>query len=157
MLRLPCVFRTKSWKHFKIKIMNRIYKTLAICLLIASCSTNSQNDKVKYIDNEQKIDSIMSLMTIEEKIGQMTQIDQQFLDTIQDIAEYGIGSLLSGGGSHPDTNHFDLGLFMAKLSLKRSLLGIACPQLVKPISLLNISLCRVLRAQKAHRIDHTSK
>lgn len=87
--------------------MNRIYKTLAICLLIASCSTNSQSDKVKYIDNEQKIDSIMSLMTIEEKIGQMTQIDQQFLDTIQDIAEYGIGSLLSGGGSHPDTNHFE--------------------------------------------------
>ena len=45
-------------------------------------------------------------MTVEEKIGQMTQIDQQFLDTIQDIADYGIGSLLSGGGSHPDTNHF---------------------------------------------------
>ena len=36
----------------------------------------------------------------------MTQIDQQFLDTIQDLADYGIGSLLSGGGSHPDTNHF---------------------------------------------------
>jgi beta-glucosidase len=49
----------------------------------------------------------MALMTVEEKIGQMTQIDQQFLDTIQDIADYGIGSLLSGGGSHPDTNHFE--------------------------------------------------
>ena len=56
---------------------------------------------------EEKIDSIISLMTIEEKIGQMTQVDQQFLDTIQDISDYAIGSLLSGGGSNPDTNHFE--------------------------------------------------
>ena len=58
-------------------------------------------------DTEKKIDSIISLMTIEEKIGQMTQIDQQFLDTIHDISDYAIGSLLSGGGSNPDTNHFE--------------------------------------------------
>ena len=56
---------------------------------------------------EEKIDSIISLMTIQEKIGQMTQIDQQFLDTIKDISDYAIGSLLSGGGSNPDTNHFE--------------------------------------------------
>ena len=37
---------------------------------------------------EEKIDSIISLMTIEEKIGQMTQVDQQFLDTILDISVF---------------------------------------------------------------------
>jgi len=64
--------------------------------------------KKENIDStEEKIDSIISLMTIEEKIGQMTQVDQQFLDTILDISDYAIGSLLSGGGSNPDTNHFE--------------------------------------------------
>ena len=37
----------------------------------------------------------------------MTQVDQQFLDTITDLADYSIGSLLSGGGSTPETNNFE--------------------------------------------------
>ena len=77
----------------------------SICFsFLFSCSGNRYNE----VDSiESKIDSIIALMTIEEKIGQMTQSDQQFLDTIQDLADYGIGSLLSGGGSNPDTNHFE--------------------------------------------------
>ena len=43
-------------------------------------------------------------MTLDEKVGQMTQIDQRFLDTITDLSTYSIGSLLSGGGSHPKVN-----------------------------------------------------
>ena len=83
---------------------NTLFGLFTFSILLASC-TYQQNE---IVDNtEEKIDSIIALMTIEEKIGQMTQIDQQFLDTIRDIADYGIGSLLSGGGSHPDTNHFE--------------------------------------------------
>lgn len=82
---------------------------VGLLFVFSSCSINGKYDLAS--DNiaqiESKIDSIIALMTFEEKIGQMTQIDQQFLDTIQDIADYGIGSLLSGGGSHPDTNHFE--------------------------------------------------
>jgi beta-glucosidase len=47
---------------------------------------------------------MIEMMNIDEKIGQMTQIDQRFLDTITDISTYSIGSLLSGGGSHPHVN-----------------------------------------------------
>jgi beta-glucosidase len=43
-------------------------------------------------------------MTLEEKIGQMTQIDRQYLASDQDIATFGLGAVLSGGGSPPDTN-----------------------------------------------------
>ena len=57
-------------------------------------------------------------MTIEEKIGQMTQIDQQFLDTITDIADYSIGSLLSGGGSNPDIITLKVGLICTMLIKK---------------------------------------
>lgn len=82
---------------------------VGLLFAFSSCTINGKHDLAS--DNsaqiESKIDSIIALMTVEEKIGQMTQIDQQFLDTIQDIAYYGIGSLLSGGGSHPDTNHFE--------------------------------------------------
>jgi beta-glucosidase len=82
---------------------------VGLLFAFSSCTINGKHDLAS--DNsaqiESKIDSIIALMTVEEKIGQMTQIDQQFLDTIQDIADYGIGSLLSGGGSHPDTNHFE--------------------------------------------------
>ena len=62
---------------------------------IVSCSINNNQDNInnEVISYEKKIDSILGLMTIEEKIGQMTQIDQQFLDTIQDIADYSIGHL----------------------------------------------------------------
>ena len=79
--------------------------TLAVLLtsFLYSCSDKI---KIEVDNNESKIDSIIALMTIEEKIGQMTQIDQQFLDTIADLADYSIGSLLSGGGSNPDINNF---------------------------------------------------
>ncbi|MBT7524817.1 MAG: hypothetical protein HN653_03995, partial [Candidatus Marinimicrobia bacterium] len=43
------------------------------------------------------VDSLIQEMTIDEKIGQMTQVDQQFLNEISDISKYGFGSLLSGG------------------------------------------------------------
>ena len=42
-------------------------------------------------------------MTLEEKIGQMTQVDRQFIE-LSDINEYFIGSILSGGGSAPEVN-----------------------------------------------------
>ena len=78
--------------------------TLTLFTLFLACVPEN---KEAAKNPEEKIDSIISLMTIEEKIGQMTQVDQQFLDDIQDISNYALGSLLSGGGSKPDTNSFE--------------------------------------------------
>tara|TARA_Y100000589_G_scaffold332019_1_gene388617 strand:- start:1822 stop:3645 length:1824 start_codon:yes stop_codon:yes gene_type:complete len=86
-------------------MMKYIFLIAGIFSLV-SC-TNNKKFVEKSINYEEKIDSILTMMTIDEKIGQMTQVDQQFLDTIQDIADYALGSLLSGGGSNPDTNHFE--------------------------------------------------
>lgn len=52
----------------------------------------------------QMADSILNLMTLEEKIGQMTQVERGEFENIQDIATYSIGSILSGGGSSPTPN-----------------------------------------------------
>lgn len=43
----------------------------------------------------------LSKMTLDEKIGQMTQVEKNALTTPSDIATYYIGSLLSGGGEGP--------------------------------------------------------
>jgi hypothetical protein len=39
------------------------------------------------------VDSLLKEMTVDEKIGQMTQVDRQFLNDISDISKYGFGSL----------------------------------------------------------------
>ena len=80
---------------------NRLY-TFIIFISISGCSMSEPNaptaEDIAFVEN------IMKQMTIKEKIGQMTQVDRQFLNDISDISRYGIGSLLSGGGSTPKTN-----------------------------------------------------
>src|SRR5215471_6967966 len=43
----------------------------------------------------------LSKMTLDEKIGQMTQVAHNYLTTPSDITTYNLGSLLSGGGAGP--------------------------------------------------------
>jgi beta-glucosidase len=43
-------------------------------------------------------------MTLAEKIGQMMEVDQQFLVDESDIATYALGAVHSGGGSNPERN-----------------------------------------------------
>ena len=50
------------------------------------------------------INKMIDRMTLEEKIGQMTQVDYRYLKEKSDIAKYFLGSILSGGGSTPPTN-----------------------------------------------------
>jgi len=44
---------------------------------------------------------LLAKMTLEEKIGQMTQAEQDALKDVNDIQKYFLGSLLSGGNSDP--------------------------------------------------------
>ena len=69
--------------------------------MLGACSNSAEATKAK---NIAFVDSLISKMTLEEKLGQMTQVDRQFLNDISDISKYGFGSLLSGGGSTPEVN-----------------------------------------------------
>lgn len=51
------------------------------------------------IDN--KVERLLSQMTLEEKIGQMTQVDSSYIRDLEDVKRYFIGSILSGGNSGP--------------------------------------------------------
>ena len=48
---------------------------------------------------------LLKKMTLDEKIGQMTQPDQMFLKSIDDIDKYHLGSLLNGGDSDPKSGN----------------------------------------------------
>jgi beta-glucosidase len=47
------------------------------------------------------VEALLADMTLDEKIGQMTQADRSFLRDEGDIGTYFLGSVLSGGGSSP--------------------------------------------------------
>ena len=76
-------------------IFNKKRILILTLLFFVSCSDN---------DIDKKVDAILSQMTMDEKIGQMTQLDRRFLRTEDDIIKFGIGSILSGGGSVPEDN-----------------------------------------------------
>jgi beta-glucosidase len=50
---------------------------------------------------DNKAGALLHRMTLDEKIGQMTQADLDAVKTLSDIQTYGLGSLLSGGDSDP--------------------------------------------------------
>ena len=78
------------------KFLNITFNTAVLVSFISlfSCS----NSDHKYITE------LIKDMTLEEKVGQMTQVDYRYLKDKSDITKYFLGSILSGGGSTPPTN-----------------------------------------------------
>lgn len=74
--------------------MKHILKTIML-LLVVNLYSQSISEKVE---------KILSQMTLEEKIGQMTQVDSSYLKDYEDITKYFIGSVLSGGNSYPNNS-----------------------------------------------------
>lgn len=56
-------------------------------------------------DIDRRAAALVQQMTLDEKIGQMTQADSKALASLDDISRYFIGSVLSGGGSDPKTGN----------------------------------------------------
>ncbi len=72
-------------------------------LTLASCNQPNPEDQEKE-RIAAAVELLVSQMTTDEKIGQMTQVDMRMIDTISDIGDLFIGSILSGGGSVPPDN-----------------------------------------------------
>ncbi|HXI72114.1 MAG TPA: glycoside hydrolase family 3 N-terminal domain-containing protein [Verrucomicrobiae bacterium] len=53
---------------------------------------------------DSQAEALLGKMTLDEKIGQMVQVDMAALQNQADIQKYFLGSLLSGGGSDPADN-----------------------------------------------------
>ncbi len=61
-----------------------------------------------YRDSTQSVDvrieDLLKQMTLQEKIGQMALVEKNSLKNPDDISDYALGALLSGGGGKPDNN-----------------------------------------------------
>ncbi|WP_054113987.1 glycoside hydrolase family 3 protein [Marinagarivorans algicola] len=104
--------------------------TAAATLLIVSCSNPPLKEEASAVDTpvthtnpalwptlklpfdpaqtaiiNKKVAAIVSQMTLEQKVGQMTQAEVGFV-TPEDVKKYHLGSVLEGGGSYLDGNKF---------------------------------------------------
>ncbi|WP_409304765.1 glycoside hydrolase family 3 protein [Peribacillus sp. SCS-155] len=70
----------------------------------AEAKTKDASYKNSKLPIEQRVSDLLSRMTLDEKIGQMVQPERNAL-TAEDVKNYGIGSILSGGGSLPPTGN----------------------------------------------------
>ncbi|GAB2986011.1 glycoside hydrolase family 3 N-terminal domain-containing protein [Frigoribacterium salinisoli] len=50
----------------------------------------------------ERVEDLLARMSLEEKVGQMAQAERLGLPSTDDISRYGLGSILSGGGSVPE-------------------------------------------------------
>ena len=83
--------------HYLIATMTAVLATGVFVL-----SVNGQEWKgAAFAQFDQQVRDLVRQMTLDEKIGQMTQADQEFLKDPADIKNLFLGSVLSGGNSDP--------------------------------------------------------
>lgn len=76
--------------------MIKKFLSFLIILLLGTVFTFSSEESIG-----EKVERLLSQMTLDEKIGQMTQVDSSYLRDPEDVKIYFIGSVLSGGDSGP--------------------------------------------------------
>jgi len=76
----------------------------SILLVVCKTSVPTETLSAALPTTDQRVEALLSLMTIDEKVGQMTQVERSALADVNELATYSIGSVLSGGGSAPPEN-----------------------------------------------------
>ena len=77
-----------------------------VCACLCSCQVLPQRNTSAPLSRfDDQVQLLLEKMTLDEKIGQMIQADQEHLQDINDIQTYHLGSLLSGGDSDPEAGN----------------------------------------------------
>lgn len=98
----------------KMNRCGRLSVFILPCVLIVF-ATNCQDksptkhgEEIVYLNPkysvEERMEDLLVRMTLVEKIGQMAQAERGAIHPESDIRDYGLGSILSGGGSSPSPN-----------------------------------------------------
>lgn len=56
------------------------------------------------LPTNERVEDLLSYMTLEEKIGQMALVEKNSIRKIEDVSHYGLGGVLSGFGGRPEDN-----------------------------------------------------
>lgn len=90
--------------------MKKTILILLSMLFLISCKSELLTN-YDYLNSDlptsKRVEILLEQMTIEEKIGQMTQVERNNIELISNITTYNIGSILSGGGSSPEPNSIE--------------------------------------------------
>ena len=92
-----------GYRNYTMALSKKILFLELALIMLSPAKLHSQQNKNKTISIKAK--NLVTKMTLDEKIGQITQVDHRYLEQKSDIKTYFLGSLLSGGGSIPDTNN----------------------------------------------------
>ena len=86
----------------RTRFYSRFFMVFCMSVLSVSCHEMSAASEPRSLSSyDAQVKELLSKMTLEEKIGQMIQADQEHLQNPADIEKYCLGSLLSGGNSDP--------------------------------------------------------
>ena len=81
-----------------------MFVTAILIFLGISFSISAKKNEENIQSNDLRVENLLRQMTTDVKIGQLVLVDKNAIQDMSDIARYGIGGLLSGGGDKPDTN-----------------------------------------------------
>jgi len=87
-------------RPMKFRILSLLVAWAAFLVSDASAATPSQREA----EINGRVEALLKLMTLDEKAGQMTQVDMKALRDKDDIRQYALGSMLSGGNTAPPDN-----------------------------------------------------
>jgi beta-glucosidase len=77
---------------------------LAAALLLSIPDAMSQSAPL-FSNQDANVDALLARMTLDEKLGQMVQVDTAALKDKSDVQTYCLGSILSGGDTRPDSGN----------------------------------------------------
>ena len=80
---------------------------LSVALLLGACAQDAQGpieETPPPVVPGRDVETLLAQMTLQEKVGQMTQAERGALQRESDIRDDYLGSILSGGGSAPPDN-----------------------------------------------------
>ncbi|MDB6017169.1 MAG: glycoside hydrolase, family 3 domain protein [Pedosphaera sp.] len=90
MVKTSIIFQAKPWLQLG-----------GVLLLLGGLTVDARAADKEAPKAEDKVQQLLSQMTLEEKIGQMVQVDSGALKNKADVSKYFLGSVLSGGSSDP--------------------------------------------------------